>query len=180
MLHLCHSWDDSGGNAVRALVTDQQNRVRPLPSPWKPCMAAMPPGAAHDEALCTGRASILCGSSGVAAAAVEAPHPRCQHAQTVSAAVGASRQAAAAAAVARRWRRHACASTYRPATATSPAAKRRACTLAQASNTWLSIHVCISLSSVPAAQSNLAMLALNCTCGWVSRYALKLEGVCWF
>ena len=32
-LHLRHSWDDSGGNAVRALVTDQQNRVRPLPSP---------------------------------------------------------------------------------------------------------------------------------------------------
>ena len=32
-LHLCHSWDDSGGNAVRALVTDQQNRVRSMPSP---------------------------------------------------------------------------------------------------------------------------------------------------
>ena len=57
-LHLCHSWDDSGGNAVRALVIDQQNRVRPLPSPWKPCVAALTLGAALDEALDTKRAQL--------------------------------------------------------------------------------------------------------------------------
>ena len=104
---------------------------------------------------------IYHGSTGVAAAAVETPHPWCQHTQTVTAGVGACRQAAAAAAHARRWRRRACASTYRPATATSPAAKRRVCT-------WLSKHLCIS----PVAQSNVGTPAFTCTCGWIARYAI--------